>query len=170
MACLAYSAPEPGSQLYAPFLVLVARFWAASAQPGGGGEAGRPSVYFPLLEDPAVLGVSATAKPGETSPQAIARLESFVADTVAPQLRNDERASALQMFALFLGTSDIPDFALAQNPYGAALSLARREQLRIDPLELRRAFDALTEQDVRRAADEILTPARHAGAFLSPVK
>ena len=110
--------PQPGSELYAPFLVLLARFWAASAQPGGGGGTVRPSVYFPLLEDPTVLGVSAMAKPGETAPRAIARLESFVADTIAPQLRDDERASARQTFALFLGTADIPDFALAQNPYG----------------------------------------------------
>jgi zinc protease len=170
VACLAYAAPEPGSELYAPFLVLVARFWAASAQPGGGGGTDRPSVYFPLLEDPAVLGVSATAKPGESAPRAIARLESFVADTVAPPFRDDERGAARQMFALFLGTAEVPDFALAQNPYGAALSFARREQLGIDPLKLNRAFDAFTERDLRRAADEIFTPARHAGAFLSPVK
>ncbi len=170
VACLAYAAPEPGSELYAPFLVLVARFWAASAQPGGGSGAGRPSIHFPLLEDPAVLGVSATAKPGETAPLAIARLESFVADTIAPQFRDDERASARQMFAFFLGTAEIPDFALAQNPYGAALSLARREQLGIDTLKLNRAFDALTEQGLRRAAGEIFAPARHAGAFISPEK
>ena len=31
MACLAYPAPQPGSDLYAPFLVLVSRLWA-----GGG--------------------------------------------------------------------------------------------------------------------------------------
>jgi zinc protease len=170
VACLAYAAPKPGSELYAPFLVLVARFWAASAQPGGGGGTGRPSIYFPLLEDPAVLGVSATAKPGETAPQAIVRLESFVADTIAPPLRDDERASARQMFALFLGTAEIPDFALSQNPYGAALSLARREQLGIDTRKLNRAFNTLTERDLRRAAGEIFTPARHAGAFISPDK
>jgi zinc protease len=170
VACLAYAAPEPGSELYVPFLVLVARFWAAAAQHGGGGGAGRPSIYFPLLEDPAVLGVSATANPGETAPQAIARLESFVAGTIAPQLRDDERASARQMFAFFLGTAEIPDFALAQNPYGVALSLARREQLGIDPLKLNRALDALTERDLRRAAGELFTPARHAGAFISPDK
>ena len=87
VACLAYAAPEPGSELYAPFLVLVARFCAASAQPGAGGGTDRPSVYFPLLEDPAVLGVSVTAKPGETAAAAIARLESFVADTISPPLR-----------------------------------------------------------------------------------
>jgi zinc protease len=170
VACLAYAAPQPGSELYAPFLVLAARFWAAAAQAGGGGGNGRPSVYFPLLEDPAVLGVSATAQPGETAPQAIAHLEAFVAETIAPQFREHERASARQMFALFLGTADVPDFALAQNPYGAALSLARREQLGIDTPKLNRAFDALTERDIRRAAGEIFTPARHAGAFISPDK
>ena len=172
VACLAYAAPQPGSDLYAPFLVLVARFWAASARPGGGrgGGAGQPSVYFPLLEDPAVLGVSAMAKPGETASRAIARLESFVADMIAPPLRDDERASACQIFAFFLGTADIPDFALAQNPYGVALSLARREQLGIDSLELKRAFDALTERDLRRAAGELFTATRHAGAFVSPGK
>lgn len=170
VACLAYAAPEPASELYAPFLVLVARFWAGAAQPGAAGATGRPSIYFPLLEDPAALGVSTTANPGETAPQAIARLEAFVADTLSPPLREDERASARQMFALFLGTAELPDFALAQNPYGVALSLARREQLGIDPLKLTRAFEALTEQDLRRAAAEIFAPARHAGAFLSPAK
>ncbi len=170
VACVAYATPEPGSELYAPFLVLVARFWAASAQPGGDGGTGRPSVYFPLLEDPAALGVSAVAKPGETAPQAIARLESFVAATIAPPFRDDERASARPMFALFLGTADLPDVALAQNPYGVALSLARREQLGIDPRKLNRALDALTERDLRRAAGEIFAPARHAGAFIAPDK
>jgi zinc protease len=170
VACLAYAAPEPGSELYAPFLVLVARFWAATAAPGGGSGSGRPSIYFPLLEDPAVLGASATAQPGETAARAFARLESFVAKTLAPQFRDEESASARQMFALFLGTAEIPDFALAQNPYGAALSLARREQLAIDTPKLNRAFDALTERDVRRAADEIFAPSRHAGAFVSPDK
>ncbi len=169
VAFLAYAAPEPASELYAPFLVLVARLWAASAGPGGD-RTGRPSLHFPLLEDPAVLGVSATAKPGETAARAIARLDSFVADTVAAPLRDDERASARAMFAFFLGTDDIPESALARNPYAAALSVARREQLRIDPLKLRRALDTVTDRDVRRAAGEIFNPARRAGAFLSSIK
>jgi zinc protease len=168
VACLAYAAPEPGSDLYAPFLVLVARFWVASAQPGRG-DNGRPSVYFPLLEDPAVLGISATAQPGESSRQAIKRLESFVAETIAPQLRDDERASSRQIFARFLGTADLPAFGLAQNPYGVALSVARCEQLGIDTVKLTHAFDTLTESDLRRAAGEIFAPARHAAAFLSPI-
>jgi zinc protease len=169
-ACLAFAAPESGSPLYAPFLVLVARFWAASAQSGVGGAAGEPSLYSPLLEDPAVLGASITARPGETAAQAFARLEAFVAGTIAPPLRDDERASARQIFAFYLGTAEIPDVALGQNPYGAALSLVRREQLGIDSARLNREFDALTEAGLRRAAAEIFAPARHAGAFISPGK
>jgi zinc protease len=165
-ACVAYAAPEPGSELYAPFLVLVARFFAASAQPAGGAT-GKPTVYFPMLEDPAVLGVSATAKQGENSARAIARLESFVAESIAPKFREEDRVLARQMFGMYLGTAEVPDFALAQNPYGAALSLARREQLGLDALELNRAFDAITEADLRRAAGEIFGRAREARAFIS---
>ncbi len=166
MACLGYAAPQPGSAPYAPFLAMVARLYAASGQSGGA--PGRATVYFPLLEDPAALGVSGPAKPGEPAPQALARLESFVAETIAPPLREDERASLRQMFGFFLGTADLPDFALAQNPYGVALSLARREQLGLDPARLNREIDALTEQDLRRASAEIFAPARHAGALISP--
>ena len=167
-ACVAYAAPQPADDLYAPFLVLAARFWAASARPGAIGETDQPSVYFPLLEDPAVLGVSGKAKPGETPPRALARLESFVAETIAPPLRDDERTSARQMFAMFLGTAEMPDFALAQNPYGAALALARREQMGIDSTAIGRAFDSLTERDLRRAADAIFAPERRAGAWIAP--
>jgi zinc protease len=168
VACVAYAAPQPGSELYAPFLVLVARFFANSAQSGGAGGTGWPSVYFPLLEDPAVMGLTAKVKPGENSAGAIARLESIVADTIGAPLRSEERASARQTFALFLGTAEIPDFAMAQNPYGAALALARREQLAIDTPKLNRAIDDLTEKELRRAAGEIFDPARHAAALLSP--
>ena len=169
-ACVAYAAPEPGSDLYAPFLVLAARFYSASARPGGGGDAGRPSVYFPLLEDPAALGVSMSAKAGENAAGAIGRLESFVAETIAPPFREAERALARQTFALFLGTAEMPDFVLAQNPYGAAMSLARREQMGIDPVKLNGAFDDVSEAWVRRAAAEIFSASRHSGAFVSPVK
>jgi zinc protease len=168
VAGLAYAAPGPESDLYVPFLVLVARFWAASAQPGEASGAGQPTVYFRPLDDPVVLGISAAAKPGETGAQMIARLESFVAETTAPQLRDVEPTSARQAFAFFLDTAEIPVFALAQNPYGAAFALAWREQMGIDTLKLRRAFDALTDRDLRRAVGEIFPKARHAGAVISP--
>src|SRR5262249_11421780 len=125
-ACLAYAAPAPASALYPPFLVLASRLFAASAPPGGADPA---SVSFPLLEDPAVLSVSTTAKPGETAAQSVARLEAFVAEATAPKLVANEGVSVRQTFGFFLGTAELPDFALARNPYGVALALARREQL-----------------------------------------
>ena len=68
---------------------------------------------------------------------------------------------------MILGLDDLPDALLGQNPYGVAFSLARREQLRLDPAKLNRALDALTDDDLRRAAAEIFAPSRHAGAVIS---
>jgi zinc protease len=167
-ACHAYAAPQPGSEPYAPFLVLAARFFDASAQPGGRASPGQVSVYFPILEDPAVLGVSTTVKGGETTPQVAARLEAFVADVLRPKLGDGERTAARQALGFFLGTAELPDFALAQNPYGVALSLARREQLGLDSARLNRALESLIEADLRRAAEAIFAPSRHAGAIIVP--
>ncbi len=165
VVCLAYAAPEPGSESYAPFLVIVGRLFAASGQSGG--QPGRTTIYYPLLEDPAVLGISAASEPEESGTRALARLEKLVADAVAPGIRQDERAATRQMFGFLLGTSDLPDFALARNPYGLALSLARREQLGLDPVKLGRALDTLTERELRRAAAEFLAPARDGAAIVS---
>jgi zinc protease len=162
-ACLAYAAPEPGSASYAAYLVLLTRLFLASGHAGGG--AGRATIYSPLLDDPAVLGVGSAAGPGEAASRTVARLETLVADAVAPPLRGDEAASARQMFGFLLGTGELPDLALARNPYGVAFSLARREQLGLDPVELNRKLDALTEPELRRAAAEIFAPDRHAAVI-----
>jgi len=165
-ACLAYPAPEPGSDLYVPFLVLVMRFWAAAAKLGDSGPTGSP-VYFTPLDDGTVVAFSIAAKPGETAAQAYARIEAFVAETLEPKLRPFELTSTRQQLGLFLGTAELPDNLLAQNPYGVAFSLGRREQLGIDPVKLNRALQAVTDQDLRRVAAEVFAPARHTGAFIS---
>ncbi len=94
MACLAYLAPSPESELYAPFLVLISRLWAGAEKLGGDGM-GFP-VYFTPIDDGAVVAVSTPARPGESAKQAFARLEAFVAETVGPKLRADEAAATLQ--------------------------------------------------------------------------
>ncbi|WP_165232317.1 sigma-70 family RNA polymerase sigma factor [Aquisphaera insulae] len=168
VACVGYPAPDPRSTLYAPFLVLAARFWAAAAPAGNGPEAGHPSVYFPVLDDPAMLAVSARARPNQSAADALTALDTFVAETIAPALRDGEKESARTSFAMFLGTAELPDHSLAQNPYGVAFSLARREQLGIDPVAIRNAFEALTERDLRRAADEVFDRTRRVGAWIVP--
>ena len=101
-ACLAYAAPLPGSDLYAPFLVLVSRLWAGAGKLGDDGPTGSP-VYFTPLDDGAVIAISTTAKPGENAAGAIKRLESFVAETIEPKLEPSELTTARQQFSFLLG-------------------------------------------------------------------
>jgi zinc protease len=163
-ACLAYLAPRPGSELYAPFLVLVTRLWAGGSRLGGSGVTGSP-VYFTPLDDGSVVAVSVSIKRGETAAKAFGRIEQFVAETIEPKLGANELAAAKQQLGFFLGLGDIPDAALGQNPYGVAFSLARRDQLGLDPARLGRALDAVTDRDLKRVAAEVFAPGRHAGAI-----
>jgi hypothetical protein len=48
-----------------------------------------------------------------------------------------------------------------------AFSLGRRAQLGIDSAGLKRALEAVTEQDLRRVANEVFAPARHAAVFVT---
>ena len=168
-ACLAYAAPPPGSDLYAPFLVLVSRLWAGASKLGDDGPTGSP-VYFTPLDDGAVVAVSTTAKPGENAAGAFKRLESFVAETIEPKLGPFERMTARQQFGFLLGLVELPDNILANNPYGVAFSLGRRDQLDMSSAELRRAWDAVTDDQLRRVAREVFAPERHAGAFVAVEK
>jgi zinc protease len=165
--CLAYAAPQPGSELYAPYLVLASRF-ATAAEKLGVAQPGRFPVYFPMLDNPAVLAVSTAAKAGESKEDAIARLERFVAETIAPELRAGEIGNTRLQFALLLGTTDLPDKTLAVNPYGVAFSLGRREQLRLDYQVLNRALDRVTDADLRRVAKLVFGNDRHTGAYIVP--
>ncbi len=168
-ACIAYPAPQPGSDLYAPFLVLISRLWAGASKLGEGGVTGSP-VYFTPLDDGSIVAVSAGVQPGETAAKAIGRLETFVAETIEPKLRSNESVATQLQLGPFLGLTSQSDAFLSQNPYGVAFSLARREQLGLDPAKLKAALEALTEEDLRRAAAEIFAPARHAGAVISVAK
>ncbi len=165
-ASIAYLAPQPGSDLYAPFLVLVSRLWTGAEKLGEGGITGSP-VFFTPLDDGSVVAVSLKVQPGESAAAAIGRIEAFVTKTIEPKLQTNEINATRDQLGFLLGLIDVPDELLTQNPYGAAFSLARREQLGLDPAKLNRALDALTDQDIRRAAAEIFAPARHAGAVIS---
>jgi zinc protease len=162
--CLAYAAPQPGSAQYAPFLVLIARLWAAAEKLGG--DPSSLPVCFTPMDDGAFVAVSAPAKPGENVSQAVARLETFVAETIAPPLRDTEITATQQELGFFLGTIDLPDEVL-QNIYGVAFSLGRRAQLAIDSAGLKRALEAVNEQDLRRVANEVFAPARHAAVLVT---
>ena len=165
-ACVAYLAPQPGSDLYPAFLVLVSRLWAGADKLGEGGVTGSP-VFFTPIDDGSVVAISANLKPGESGAKAIGRIEAFVAEAIAPNLRASEIVATRDQLGIFLGLAEVPDALLAQNPYAMAFSLARREQLGLDSAGLNRALDALTEAELRHAAAEVFAPARHAGAVIS---
>ncbi len=163
------SNPAPGSDLYAPFLVIAARFWAG-AEKLGDDELGGMPVYFTPFDDGAVLAVNARVKNGESPPQAFARLETFVRETIEPALDGQELAGARQQLGFLLGTTEIPDELLAQNPYGVCFSLARREQLGLDARKLDGELAKVTDKDIRRVAKEFFDPGRRAETLVAEQK
>ena len=164
-ACLAYAAPPPGDDLYAPFLILVGRMWRAM---GPGNQPETIVAAYTPLDDPAWLGVTAAVGAEETADEAVARLHEFVAAALKPELQPVERQVTQNTFALFLGTADIPDAMLAQNVYAVAFSLGRRAQLGVEPQKLRKALASVTRGDLRRAAREIFAPERCASVVVVP--
>jgi zinc protease len=160
--CLAYRAPQSTSEMYVPFLVLVSRLWALGPQLDGAGPTGSP-VFFTPLDNGAVVAVSAYAQPGEDAAKTFARIGAFVAKGIELTLFPGEPADAREQLGFFLGSAEIPDNLLGQNPYGVAFSLGRREQLEMNSAQLNRAFGSVTEVVLRRVAAEVFAPPRHAG-------
>jgi zinc protease len=159
--CLAYTPPKPGDDLYAAYLVLVNRFFAASA-----GRPDKPQVTASLLDDPSVIYISAEADADESAESAAARLEKFVARIVEKKLEDGEAAKTRETLGFYLGCAPLKDADLAMNPYAVAFSLGRLEQLGVDSAKLGKALSAVSENDIRRAATEIFGRKRHTTAFL----
>jgi zinc protease len=168
-ACLAYAAPAPGSDLYAPFLVLVSRLSARAIVLGATGPTGSP-VYFTPLDDGAVVSISTTPKPGESTAGTFKRLEDFVAQTIEPKLGIFDRMATRRQFGPFLGLVELPDSVLVNNPYGVAFSLGRREQWKLKSADLISACDKVTDDQIRRAAREVFAPERRARAVIAVEK
>ena len=163
MACLAYLAPTPENDLYAPFLVLVNRLWASAKELGGDDQNLFP-VYYTPLDDGAIVAVSTPLRDGETAAKAFARLEAFIAKTVGPDLRPGESADTRAQLGALFQTLPATDAQLAANPYAVAFALGRLEQLKIDPARFNQAFEAITNETLHKAAVEFFDPDKHAGA------
>ena len=168
-ACLAYAAPAPGSELYAPFLVLVSRLSARAFILGATGPTGSP-LYFTPLDDGAVISLSTRPKPGESTAGTFKRLDDFVAQTIEPKLGRFELMTARRQFGPFLGLVEQSDNILANNPYGVAFSLGRREQWKLKSADLISACDRVTDDQIRRVAREVFAPDRRARAVVSVEK
>jgi zinc protease len=165
-ACLAWAAPAPDDPRYAAFLVLAARLTRDSSKLKAG--PGRFPVSFRLLDDPAVVTVSVPLGKDETDEQALKRLREFVDAGLAPQFSDADTALVRGFYGTFLGFGGVPDFVLAQNLYGLAFALGRREQMGIDPEKLLKAVVKVNEDDLRRVAGEVFGKERQAGVVLRP--
>ncbi|MFO8011795.1 MAG: insulinase family protein [Phycisphaerae bacterium] len=164
-ACLAWAAPSPDDDLYAPFLVLVARLWRQLGTMGTG--AGVPVVRFAPLDDPHVVAIVGPTG-GKTGDEAIAALEQVLAAAVGQPFSQADLAATRNTFGWMLGVADVPDALFARNPYGAGFAAGRRLQMGIDPAALRARLDAVTAEDVRRAAATVFAPDRRAAVVVVP--
>ena len=74
----------------------------------------------------------------------------------------------MALFGRLLGLADLPDAALAEDPYAVAFGIGRREQLGIDPARLRKALEAATAKDVQRVLREVFAEDKYAAALVRP--
>jgi zinc protease len=162
-----YRAPQPGSNLFAPFLVLAGRLLDESFKIGIGDDL---PVHYTALDDPAVIHIGLPMIKGATAKQTQAKLESFVASTIQPELKPNDIKRVLREYGPLLGLSDFPGTQAVQNPYVLAFSLARCKQMGIDSAELKKRLDSLTDKDLRAAAQEIFAPERHAAVAIAAKK
>lgn len=166
VSAVAFAAPSPESELYAPHLALGARLISAGARLDD--DAGRASVYMPIFDDPEILAVSSSARPGETIEAASDRLTAFIDEAVKPGLQPNEARAVGSLFGIQLGTAEPWEPLLAANPYGVAFALGRREQLGINPGKLKADLESLTADQVKQAASEIFSPKHRAFVRVAP--
>ncbi|AMV39394.1 sigma-70 family RNA polymerase sigma factor [Planctomyces sp. SH-PL62] len=147
MAAVAIAAPQPRDGDYAGYVVLGARLVKLAMDPSSGIQP-----YMPLLDDPGAIIVSTVALPTETGDAAAQRLTGRLSQVVQAESTSAEIAEVLSTYGFFLGTTDLPDQALAANLYGVAFAMGRREQLGIEPAAMTAAMQAVTPESVRKAA------------------
>jgi hypothetical protein len=158
VVCLAYAAPSPESDIYVPFLALVARMWSRAIELGVAPE------HFPVryapLDDPWVVAVTDLVRDEKDTDRVVATLRRFISETIEQELSADEIARARNTFGFALGLTDYTQEMLRQNPYAAALGLGRRWQLGIDTQTISQRLETLTTDDIRRAGKAVFVPER----------
>lgn len=165
IATIAFRAPSPRSELYAPFVVLVAKLydhWMPQLQ--------QRSMVMPfsyaLLDLPEVLFVSTVVEGDRTDEQIVARLRVELAAAVMVAEGGKPRPVFLMELGAMLGFTELPELAIGANPYFLAFSLGRREQLGIDPDALKTRIDAVTTEELQRCAKEIFSDERGAAVVV----
>ncbi len=166
---LVFRAPLPDSPDFAAWLVLVTRMGQSAGTLAPAGEPRfPPPVSYSPLDDPWVFGLGSPLRKGESPAAATARLRRFVGQACAGRLAPQDVEVARMLFGPLLGLGSVPDLPWAQNPYGLALSIGRREQLALDPAALNRRLSALRDFDLRRCVARWLSPTQGAAVIVVP--
>lgn len=161
-----YHVPECGESLYAPFLVMAARFMQATQTTAQKGE-GVPFMWTPL-DDPRFFHATTSVANDETIEAAFQRLDEMVNEQLSTTLGRRELAQTENAFALFLGLRELPPAMLGMNPYAAAFSAGRRHQMGLDTEQLRDELAAVDEQQLARVVSEVFAPANRVSVVIKP--
>jgi zinc protease len=151
--CTVYRAPAPDSELYAPFLVALGLL-----QQQRGKLVADPKsypIYFAALDDPAVISFKLPVGKDDTAAGLPEKVQKFLQILAEPDSVDAGRQQASMIYAWQLALQDLPENLLAQDAYGLAFGLGRREQLGIDPTGLRQAMAAVAAKDVSRVLREV---------------
>lgn len=167
VATVAYRAPAPDSKLYAPFLILTARLYEHAMGDIRAAMLQQSSVvplYYAALDVPNLLFVSSEVEPGDD--EAVPSLRRMVMDRLAAGGPNAGRTFLMRQMGPMLGIIELPETAVAMNPYGAAFFPGRQAQMGIDGPTLMADLALVTEDELKRCTEEIFGPDRGAAVVV----
>ena len=157
VVAMGYAAPRPGSELYAPFLIVVSRLLAEVQSRFVAGKP--PPVYFTPLDDGSVIVLQSEISGADRAESARDGLDERLETALTAKLSRADKQRTLNTMGM-LGTVEIPSAIWRRNVYGLAFSAGRRLQLDIDGPALRKAIEETTDADMARLARSVFAPSR----------
>ena len=174
LASLAFRVPEPDSDLYAPFLMIAARL-QTRAMPDfqkmmrqqRAGRMGLAPVQFAPLDDPDVIYLNATIEETPVDSSVFQTLRQTIKEAMAASSNlNADRQSFMNIYGAMFGQGNLQMLMISRNPYFAAFTTGRIEQMGIDPAVLRAAIDAVTADDLVRCAEAVFGQSKGVGVLV----
>jgi zinc protease len=162
--CVAFRAPRPGSDMYAPFLVAVARMQVNRAKLDA--NPNHTPIVFGVADDPEVVYLHLSVGKKQTAKQLLLQVKDFLQDIGEGDVTAGDRQAARLLWGWGLG--ELPEAVLADNVSEVAFGLSRRVQLGLDPEGLGKALAAVTTKDVQRVLREVFTEDQSAAVLARP--
>lgn len=161
-----FRAPDWDDPHYPAFVVHATRMMIASQQQMRKGSG--PVFMWRTLDDPQFCYASVEVNDGESTGEAIGRLEEWLDSQTAAALQPTHLRQTENMLGMFLGLAELPPAMLAVNSYGAAFSKGRRVQMGIDVQKLKSAFAKIDQAAMTDAAAKYLASSIRATISVLP--